>query len=135
MLEYWPCRSCKGRNFLLHTDLYGKVFWSDITSKDQKRTHPLKFLFMDESQLGSSSIYGIICSSVASALDYFGHDETQRFVKMFHRFIDCLNVRSMSKSIHSDLRPYHSPDDPRLRVSCYLTVCHVISFDAYIKLQ
>ena len=45
--------------------------------------------------------------------------ETQTFVKNFDKFFDCLNVRSMSASIHSrkpDLRPYRDPNDPRLQV-------------------
>ena len=60
------------------------------------------------------------------------------FVKTFDRFIDCLNVRSMSESIRSrkpDLRPYRSPDDPRLQVSYHITIATMFKFDAYVNLQ
>ena len=64
----------------------------------------------------------MLSSSVGNALAYYGLEETQeteKFVRYFDKFFDCLNVRCISESINSrkpDLRPYRSPDDPRLKV-------------------
>ena len=64
----------------------------------------------------------MLSSSVGNAFEYYGLEETQEteiFVRYFDKFFDCLNVRCTSESIHSrkpDLRPYRSPDDPRLKV-------------------
>lgn len=63
---------------------------------------------------------------MANALDFYGIEETketEKFVRMFDKFFDCLNVRCISASVQhrkSDLRPYRSPDDERLKVSCYI---------------
>lgn len=46
--------------------------------------------------------------------------ETQKFVKMFDRFFDCLNVRCTSEGRQKrkpDLRPYRDPNDSRITVS------------------
>ena len=64
----------------------------------------------------------VLSSSVASAFEYYGEDETsetQLFVKTFDRFFDCLNVRCTSEGTQKrkpDLRPYRDPSDPRLSV-------------------
>ena len=75
----------------------------------------------------------VLSSSVANALEYFNDgtgdtSETQKFVKHFDRFFDCLNVRSMNECIQRrkpDLRPYRDPSDNRLKVHglCYFTGC------------
>ncbi len=59
---------------------------------------------------------------MADALAYFSDEsttETENFVRMFDRFFDCLNVRSLSEwksKLKPDLQPYTSPDDSRLKV-------------------
>ncbi len=64
----------------------------------------------------------VLSKSVADALAYFGDEsttETENFIKMFDRFFDCLNVRSLSEwksKLKPDLQPYTSPDDSRLKV-------------------
>lgn len=61
-------------------------------------------------------------TSVANALDYFGDPktkETERFIREFDRFFDCLNVRSLyewEKKKKEDLKPYTSVEDKRLKV-------------------
>ena len=45
--------------------------------------------------------------------------ETIRFVRIFDRFFDMLNTRSLEEHIYKikpDLAPYRSPDDERLKV-------------------
>ena len=65
---------------------------------------------------------GTKCLSVANGLDFYGQEETKEmetFVWMFDKFFDCLNVQCTTASAHRrkpDLRPYRSPDDPRLKV-------------------
>lgn len=62
-------------------------------------------------------------STVASAFAHFGDPatfETERFVRMFDKFFDCLNVRSFTECTEKrkpDVRPYRSKDDPRFDVS------------------
>lgn len=46
--------------------------------------------------------------------------ETERFVRNFDRFFDCMNVRNFEEAIYKrkpDLRPYRSCDDSRLSVN------------------
>ena len=63
---------------------------------------------------------------MANALAYFGDSrtkETEHFVRQFDRFFDCLNVRSLSESIHKnkdDRKPYTSVEDARLKVNIVL---------------
>lgn len=65
----------------------------------------------------------VLSTSVANALAYFDDpetNETQLFVRKFDSLFDCLNVRSVSewyKSKKEFLKPYKSPDDPRLKVN------------------
>ena len=85
-------------------------------------------------------IVQVLSSTVANAFSYYSleeTEETEKFVRYFDKFFDCLNVRSLSECVHSrkpDLRPYRSPDDPRLQVIKYVifiiyyTCYHVISF-------
>ena len=66
----------------------------------------------------------VLSSSVANALAYFGDTtkETEIFIRNFNRLFDCLNVRSLSEwyeKRNPDLKPYKSPDDPRLKVRPY----------------
>ena len=45
--------------------------------------------------------------------------ETQRFVRMFDKFFDCLNTRHPDAGVHAlkpDLSPYRTPLDSRLKV-------------------
>ena len=80
--------------------------------------------------LQNSSLYRfpvkVLSESVAHALQFYGDPdttETQRFVRTFDKFFDCLNVRSPSEYIKKrkeNLQPYTSADDRRLCVSlCY----------------
>ena len=68
----------------------------------------------------------VLSTSVANGFDFYGLEETketEKFVRMFDKFFDCLNVRCTSAGVHHrkpDLRPYRSPDDPRLKVSILL---------------
>jgi len=60
---------------------------------------------------------------VADAFAYFADDsttETERFVRYFDRFFDCMNVRCFTECFEHrkpDLRPYRSPKDDRLKVT------------------
>ena len=64
----------------------------------------------------------VLSQSVANAFAYFSDpdtSETQRFVSYFDTFFDCLNVRSVNEwciKRKPNLKPYTSPDDPRLKV-------------------
>ena len=70
-----------------------------------------------------SSIVQVLSESVANAFSYFDDPdttETQRFVSLFDKFFDCLNVRSTNEWIgkrNPNLKPYTSPSDERLEVS------------------
>lgn len=61
-------------------------------------------------------------STVAEALDREGDpqtSETRRFVRMFNKFFDLLNVRSLMEATRTrnpDKEPYKSPADSRLKV-------------------
>ena len=56
--------------------------------------------------------YQVLSKPVADLFDYFGDpstNETKRFVLMFDRFFDCLNVRDLHQWVHKlkpDLKPY-----------------------------
>ena len=62
---------------------------------------------------------------MSDALSYFGDpstEETQKFVLIFDKFFDCLNVRSLDEwafKRKDDLKPYYSPTDVRFKVSNY----------------
>lgn len=65
----------------------------------------------------------MLSSHVSEALKY-GKDtdtsETARFCKIFDRFFDCLNVRSMNECVKkrkTDRSPYKNKDDSRLVVN------------------
>lgn len=64
----------------------------------------------------------VLSKSVADAMEYKGDSdikETVRFVRIFDRFFDMLNTRSLQESIHKrkpDLAPYRTPEDTRLKV-------------------
>ena len=65
----------------------------------------------------------VLSKSVADAFSREENDglrETERFVRKFDRFFDCMNVRNFKEAVYKrkpDLRPYRSSDDPRLSVS------------------
>ena len=60
---------------------------------------------------------------MADALAYFGDpktEETEKFIRYFDKFFDCLNVCSFSEwktSRKPDRKPYTSFNDPHLEVS------------------
>ena len=73
----------------------------------------------------------VLSESVAHALQFYGDPdttETQRFVRTFDKFFDCLNVRSPSEYIKKrkeNLKPYTSTDDSRLCVSLCYNIIHM----------
>ena len=64
----------------------------------------------------------LLSKTVADAFAYFGDpstSKTQRFVLMFDRLFDCLNVRNYKQwkeKRKPDLKPYSSADDEKLKV-------------------
>ena len=64
----------------------------------------------------------VLSSSVANALQFYGNPdttETERFVRTFDKFFDCLNVRSPNEHItkrKEHMKPYSSASDERLLV-------------------
>ena len=72
----------------------------------------------------------VLSSSVAKAMEIMGDtslSETIRFVKVFDRFSDCLNVTSLSggrKALKADLYPYRTPNDSRFQVSYSIHCIH-----------
>lgn len=64
----------------------------------------------------------MLSNSVADAMEYMGDantKETERFIRMFDRFFDMLNTRSMDESVYRrkpDLAPYRISNDTRLEV-------------------
>lgn len=65
----------------------------------------------------------VLSQHVADALDFYGSSETletKRFVEIFNKFFDCMNIRHWDehrKKRNPNLQPYRSPDDERLKVS------------------
>ena len=76
----------------------------------------------------------VLSKSVCDAFSYFDDPstkETEKFIANFDRFFDCLNVRSASEWIRkrkSDLKPYSSPDDSRLKVKVKCIHLFIIPF-------
>ena len=77
----------------------------------------------------------VLSKTVANVFAYFGDpatEETQRFVTMFDKLFDCLNVQSKDQWIHKlkpDLKPYTIiVDDPRFKVCVGKSTCIVKSF-------
>ena len=74
----------------------------------------------------------VLSTSVAEAFalfDYPDTSETERFVRTFDKFFDCLNVRSTDEYVKQwkpNLRPYNDVTDERLTVSvsCFLKLRH-----------
>ena len=60
--------------------------------------------------------------SVANALQFYGQSETketERFIKFFDKFFDCLNVRGVNEDVTKkkpNLSPFRSPNDQCLVV-------------------
>ena len=67
----------------------------------------------------------MLSASVSNALQYYNDDdtfETERFVRLFDRFFDCLNTRHPDAGFHArkpDLNPYRTTKDTRLTVYIY----------------
>lgn len=65
----------------------------------------------------------VLSKTVADAFSHEKNDnlrETERFVRNFDRFFDCMNVRNFKEAIYRrkpDLTPYRCSNDPRLSVS------------------
>lgn len=88
----------------------------------------------------------MLSNTVAKALEMSGGsraEETARFVTMFDRFFDCLNVRSFTAGRHSRnsfKSPYWSSKDFRLTVStliilCTLSILYLIFVFQWLKTQ
>ena len=57
-------------------------------------------------------------------------------MKLFDRFFDCFNVRSLSEGIHErkpDRRPYRDPTDSRLEVSTLVVLWPVTLGSFHVK--
>ena len=65
----------------------------------------------------------VLSTTTAEGLRVYGGEEmveTERFVRMFDKFFDCLNVRSPDehqRRLKPNLKPYTRSDDERLTVS------------------
>ena len=76
----------------------------------------------------------MLSASVANALEYHGDRETvetANFVRLFDKFFDSFNVRSVDESIlkrKPDLRPYRDPCDSRFTVSDQPCTCTIRFF-------
>ena len=64
----------------------------------------------------------MLSESVANGLSYYGQSsttETEKFVRIFDKFFDCVNVRAIGE-VATKRKPnqevYKSPDDIRLKV-------------------
>ncbi|CAB3995756.1 Hypothetical predicted protein [Paramuricea clavata] len=70
----------------------------------------------------SSFCSEVLSTSVANARQSFYDQKLQgtvEFIKMFDKFFDCMNTRSLTEASRNrkpDLAPYTSPDDSRLKV-------------------
>ncbi len=75
----------------------------------------------------------VLSASVANALEYHGDSdstETAKFVRLFDRFFDCFNARSIDECIKKrkpDLGPYRDPSDSRLSVRLLTLMFNVYS--------
>lgn len=71
----------------------------------------------------------MLSESVANAFKYYAQPdtkETERFVRLFDKLFDCLNVRSVNEAITKkkpNLKPYKSATDERLKVSHTWDMC------------
>ena len=74
------------------------------------------------------SVFQVISTTVANALDSFYGQEVQgtvKFIRMFDKFFDCLNTRSLTEADRNrkpNVAPYKSPNDQRLKVINFLEV-------------
>ena len=72
--------------------------------------------------------------TVADLFEYFDDPsttETKKFVLMFDRLFDCLNVRDLHqwvRKLKPDLKPYRNADDPRFKVN------HIVNAECMYKL-
>ena len=70
-------------------------------------------------------LFQVLSKSVSDAFNYYGeHDtiETQKFVRIFDRFFDMLNIRSLEEGIYKrkpDLLAYRTIDDSYFEVCIY----------------
>ena len=66
---------------------------------------------------------------MADAMEFYGIPGTQEtipFARMFDQAFDCLNGRNLTECKlrrKPELRPYRSPDDPRLQVFYKTSKC------------
>lgn len=80
------------------------------------------------SNLAVVHVMQVLSDTVAKALDFYGDSktrETQRFVRNFDIFFDCLNVRHPTEYIRRrkpNLEPYTSKDDVRFNVCIYAVI-------------
>lgn len=67
-------------------------------------------------------VFQAISTTVANALESFYGQEVQgtvKFIRMFDKFFDCLNSRSLTEADRNrkpNMAPYKSPHDQRLKV-------------------
>ena len=65
----------------------------------------------------------VLSNTVSNLIKYYEDPcmtETQRFVHLFDKFFDCLNVRDLNQwriKKKTDLKPYYSRNDERLKVN------------------
>ena len=84
----------------------------------------------------------MLSETVANALKYHGDastTETERFVRTFDKFFDCLNVRNLQEHHHRrkpNLAPYSSSTDERLSVSAFKSFSQRFKvYEIYTHLQ
>ena len=71
-------------------------------------------------------VFQVISTTVANALDSFYGREVQgtvKFIRMFDKFFDCLNSRSLTEADRNrkpNVALYKSPNDQRLKVINFL---------------
>lgn len=64
-----------------------------------------------------ADIFSSLRTTSASLVD--DTTETERFCRIFNKWFDCMNTRSITEGHikrNEDLHPYSSPDDERLQV-------------------
>ena len=73
----------------------------------------------------------VLSKSVSNAFRYYNVDETtetEKFVVMFDKLFDCLNVCSITEHLAKhkpDVEPYHSISDARLKVFVILYTMYI----------
>ena len=68
-------------------------------------------------------VLACLCISSAESIDVDSNPhltETKKFVLMFNKFFDCMNVRHLKECVYKrkpDVRPYNSAKDSRIKES------------------